>query len=903
MVFAMRSPLPVLFLAAACGASSSTAPVATPPPRPAPAAAVVAPPPPPPPEPPALRLPTTVHPTSNTVNLTVDPEKEDFTGVITTSLQVDSPTSVIWLNADEITIKTASLAQPPRGVQVATVLASKKGYVGLQFAQPLAPGDATLSIDYAGKAHANDGDGIYRYQENGDWYMVTQFEATDARQAFPTFDEPSFKAPWQVTLNIKSSLTALSNTPVQTDRDNGNGTRTVAFERTKPLPSYLVAFVVGPWELVDAGKTKDNVPVRIVVPRGRAADAAYPAKVSAELIDRLESYFGMPYPYPKLDLVACGVFNAGAMENAGLITFNEPIVLHKPTDMTRDREENFATVAAHEMAHQWFGDLVTMAWWDDTWLNESFASWMESKIVDAWKPEYEIGVDMVGIKSRVMGQDSLDTARSIHQPIREHGDIEASFDNITYQKGQAVLTMIERHLGADLFQRGVRDYLAKHAWGNAGYDDFVGAMSTAAGRDLHPLFDSFVKQSGIPFVSVKLSCQAGQPAKLDLAQRRYAPVGSHMDPKRTWTVPVCVKWGAGKNTGRDCTVLDQPTGELALSAKTCPAWVLPNEGELAYYRPELAGADLDHLLAHAKDLTVAERVGLLGDVEAMVNAGVASNGVALGLVADLAKDKNRHIVDASIGIVVGIDEIVPDNLRANYERMIGKLYKPRAHELGWASKPGEPSDAKQLRPTLLALVADVGKDKVLIDEATKLVWKYFDDHAAIQPELVNTALHVAARYGDQKLFDRLHTAAKAATDKGERDRLVGAMGAFQDPKVLDEARAIALTDEFDIRESLGVMFGGLADARLRANTYAWFKQHFDEVVAKMPKEYRPFIAYVAAPLCDDTVKPDVEAFLKPKMDAIDGGSHTYAQAMEQLSLCAAQKAAQLPGVVAFLKKQ
>jgi alanyl aminopeptidase len=412
-----------------------------------------------------------------------------------------------------------------------------------------------------------------------------------------------------------------------------------------------------------------------------------------------------------------------------------------------------------------------------------------------------------------------------------------------------------------------------------------------------------VKQSGIPFVSVKLSCQAGQPPRLDLAQRRYAPVGSKMDTKRTWTVPVCVKWGAGKDTGRDCTVLDQPTGALALSAKTCPAWVLPNEGELAYYRPELTGSDLDHLLGHAKDLTVAERVGLLGDVAAMVDAGVANNAVALGLVSDLAKDKNRHIVDASIGIVVGIDELVPDNLRANYERLIGKLYKARAHELGWAAKPGESADTKKMRPTLLALVADIGKDKPLVDEATALVWKYFDDHAAIQPEVVGTALHVAARHGDQKLFDKLHALAKAATDKAERERLVGALGAFQDPKILDQARAIALTDEFDIRESLGVMFGGLGDPRLRASTYAWFKQHFDDVAAKMPKEYRPFLAYIAAPLCDDAVKPDVEAFLKPKMDAIDGGARTYAQAMEQLSLCAAQKAAQLPGVVAFLTKQ
>ncbi len=898
IVRAMPRPW-LAFLLAAC---SATAPKPVPLPPPAPPPIPVAETPKPPPQAPELRLPTAVRPTHNTVDLTIDPATEDFTGAITTTLEITAPTDVIWLNGDEITITQATVDQGG-AAQTATVTNPKKGYLGLSFPHALTAGAGTLAITYRGKMHRNDGDGIYTAQEAGDWYAFTQFESTDARQAFPTFDEPSFKVPWKLTIHTREQLVAVANTPIESVRPEASGMKAVAFAETKPLPSYLVAFAVGPFDVVEAGQTKAGMPIRIVVPRGRAADAAYPAKVTADLLDRLEQYFGTPYPYAKLDIVAVSVFNAGAMENAGLITFRQSIVLIKPEEMTQDRQERYATVAAHEMAHQWFGDLVTLAWWDDTWLNESFASWMESKIVEAWKPEWELDVDVVAGKSGVMRQDSLDTARAIRQKIDDERDIENAFDGITYGKGEAVLTMLEKWIGADTFQKGVRAYLAKHAWGNATYDDFVGAMSDAAGKDLHPLFDSFVLQSGLPYVSVKLECAKSEAPKLQLAQQRYAPVGSQIDPKRTWTLPMCVKWRAGKDTGRDCGTLSDASGSLALSAKTCPSWVLPNDGEVFYYRPKLAGADLDHLLAHARDLTLGERVGLVGDIDALVASGDAQPATALALVTDLAKDRSRHMVGASIGIVGGIDDMVPDKLRPNYERLIRKLYQARAHELGWHSKPSESTDAKELRPALLGLVAANGKDKQLIDEATALTWKWFDDHKAIEPELVGAALHVAARYGDQKLFDRIHTEAKKTGERDERARLLGALGAFLDPKLVDQAMALVLTDEFDLRDSGGLLQGIAADPQLKARAYKFVMQHFDEIAAKLPPAYRTFMAYFAIPMCDDSIKDEVQAFLKPKIEPLDGGPRALAQAMEQLTLCAAGRKARTPGVLAFLAKQ
>ncbi|HET9991404.1 MAG TPA: ERAP1-like C-terminal domain-containing protein, partial [Kofleriaceae bacterium] len=481
--------------------------------------------------------------------------------------------------------------------------------------------------------------------------------------------------------------------------------------------------------------------------------------------------------------------------------------------------------------------------------------------------------------------------------------IANAFDGITYEKGEAVLTMIERAITPEVFQKGVRLYIAKHAFGNATYDDFVGAMTEAAGKDLKPLFDSFVLQSGVPIVSVKLACDKGAPPTLELAQSRYKPTGSEIDPKRTWTIPMCVRWSAGGKIGRDCTTLAAPTGTLALTAPSCPDWVLPNEGELGYYRMLPQGKLLDQLLAHVKQLTLPERVGVVGDVESLVNSGDVQPSVALQLVADLSKDKNRHIVDAGIGIVASIDDMVPDALRKNYERLINKQYTARAHELGFAGRPGDDDNTKQLRPGLLSLVANLGRDPQLIKQATELTWKWVDDHKAIQPELVGTALHTAARFGDQKLFDRLHADAKKTTDREERGRLLGAMSSFTDPKIVAQAMQVALTDEFELREGLGLLFGAFQERKNREAAYAFITTHFDDIAKKLPAPYRAYLAFSFVGLCDADRKAEVVAFFKPKIDGFDGGPRVMTQAVERLELCSAQKKARTPGVVAFLKKQ
>ncbi len=898
MLRAMRRAL--LILLVSCGSNPPPASKVHVPP---PADAAVAADPVPDPAPPELRLPTTIKPTRHDVTLTLDPASEDFSGTITIELDVLEPTSVVWLHGEEIKLKRVALGSGSQMFEARPIYPTKE-QIGLVLSRPLPKGPARLTMEYAGKIHANDGTGIYTAKQGDDSYLYTQFEATDAREAFPCFDEPSFKAPWKIAIRTKKQFLAVSNTPMTGEKDLGNGDKLVEFAESRPMPSYLVAFGVGPFETVDAGKTRNGAPIRIIVPKGRSRDVAYPVEATRPIIDLLEDFFGTPYPYEKLDMMACLVFNAGAMENPGLITWHHNILLTKPENMTLGRQQSYASVAAHELAHMWFGDYVTLAWWDDTWLNEAFATWAGEKTIAKWKPAWEGDVDDASSKNGVMGQDSLDTARAVRNPIEDPGDIEESFDGITYQKGQAVLSMIEGHVGPDVFKAGVRAYLAKYAWKNATYDDFVASITAAAKRDVKPMFDAFILQSGVPLVSVEMTCKAGTPPTLSFAQQRYAPTGSQIDPKRIWQIPICVKWGAGRATGRDCTTLTAATGTLALTAKTCPDWVNPNADSAGYYRTAPKGKLLDNLLARApKALSLPERIGLIGDVQALVASGSVQQSVALGLVESLSKDKSRHIVDASMGVIAGIEEMVPDDLRVNYERLIKKLYRARAAELGFVSKPGEDDNTKQLRPQLVELVAISGNDKPLIDQATALAWKWLDDKKAIQPEMVGTVLGIAAHHGDQKLFDRLHKDAKVAEERSDRGRLLGAMGGFTDPKIVAQAQAIAISDEFELREALGLLQGGFSDRHTRNQAYEFMTKNFDLIAKKLPEPFRPYMAYTFVPLCDETRKAEFETFFKAKLEKVEGGPKALAQALEALHLCAAARKAQTPGVVAFLKRQ
>ncbi|MFY9552764.1 MAG: M1 family aminopeptidase, partial [Thermoanaerobaculia bacterium] len=571
------------------------------------------------PQPPTLRLPTTARPTGYRVELTIDPSAPSFRGSVDIAVHLDEKTDLLWLNGAALKIEKASAKAGGAAVGVS---ASPRGeeFLAFTFDRAVGPGELALHVEYSGTLDETSTQGLFRQKSGEDWYAFSQLESTDARRAFPCFDEPSYKTPWQLTLRIPKGTSAVSNTPVELEKSGPGGTRIVRFKKTPPLPAYLIALAVGPFESVDAGRAgRNRTPIRIVTPRGKAEQAKYAAATSGPLLEALEAYFGMPYPFEKLDQLAIPqTVSFGAMENAGLITWAESILLAPSAEETIKFRRLQASINAHEMAHQWFGDLVTLAWWDDVWLNESFATWMADRTITEWKPEWNEDVTRVVDRSNVMAEDSLVSARKIRQEIETADDIVNAFDPISYQKGAAVLTMFEAWIGKERFRDGVRKYLASHRYGNATSRDFLGALESASFPGVAAAFSSFLDQAGVPLIEVSLDCSSEKP-RLTLAQKRFLPVGTKGSPEETWRVPVCSRGAAGDGTAsRACGLLTERSGALPAPTAACPAWLLANDGERGYYRALYEGDLLGKLLDAAdRELSISERVGLIRDVDAL----------------------------------------------------------------------------------------------------------------------------------------------------------------------------------------------------------------------------------------------------------------------------------------------
>ena len=707
-------------------------------------------------EPPKLRLDGSVQPLRYAVDLTIVPDRDTFHGSVDIDVDVRTPSKIIWLNAIGLTIADANFRPEGNPALPAKILSGGDQFTGFSFDREVS-GKGALHVVYQGKISRNSSAGVFQLKEDRDWYVYSQFEPTDARRAFPCFDEPGFKVPWQMTLHVPKDDMALSNTPVQSESGEPNGMKKVQFKASPPLPSYLVAFAVGPFDAVDAGHA-GATPVRVIVPRGKSAQAAYAVTAIPQLLKLLENYFGIPFPYEKLDSVVMPISDF-AMENAGMITYAESTLLADPARETINHKRELAGTVAHEMAHQWFGDLVTTAWWNDTWLNEAFATWMERKIPGEWQPEWHLDIAAVNARVGAMRTDELASARAIRQPIESNDDIANAFDDITYEKGAAVIEMFERWIGPEKFRSGVQLYLKQHAWGNATAGDFEAAIKSVTGKDVASVFNSFLDQPGVPEVSVALKC--GTKPALELTQKRTSPIGSQAKPQ-TWEIPICVAYEAGGAVHHQCSVLAEAKADMELAeAQTCPSWLLPNDGEAGYYQVAYQGDLLKQALADgATHLSVAERVGVLGDVDLLVGAGETPAGVALALVPEFSKDPAPQVVQAAANIAGLLKtESVPGDLRDKGTRFIRQEFGERATALGWLAKPGDSDDTRLLRQKLVPFVASVGEQKDLIQEAEKLARGWLNKKQTISPEMLGPLLEVAAQFGGRDLFNLLRTAA------------------------------------------------------------------------------------------------------------------------------------------------
>jgi len=858
--------------------------------------------------PPGMRLPAGLRPLAQRVELTIVPSSDGFQGTTELNVELATPTDVVWLNAKKLTVERASARLGDAEIRAQVSLSPER--VALRFPRALPPGRMTLRLAFSGTISGTEDAGIFHQQEGGDWYAMTQFEETDARRAFPCFDEPSVKIPWELTLVVPRQLLAVSNTPLASEEPAGAEMKRVRFAPTKPLPSYLVAFGVGPYDTVDARPAGMNkVPMRVYAPRGRASEAAYAVRTSPEILEALERYFGVPYPYQKLDLMVIPLtVHFGAMENAGLVTFASSRLLARPENESVKFQRIFAAIAAHEFAHQWFGDLVTLAWWDDIWLNESFATWAENKALDAWKPGWGIQMDDVRERSYAADRDTLISARQIRQPIESYDDISNAFDAITYQKGAAVLRMFETYVGEETFRNGVQRYLQTHAYGNATARDFVAAISEASGRDMWPPFDSFLDRPGVPQVTMRLSCAPGKAAELKLAQERLLPLGTKGTAASPWQVPVCVRWSSGGKARQACTLMTGPTASLSLGPG-CPAWVLPNVAYAGYYRAKLEGGLLRDLVTRGRaSLSAAETVGLLGDVEALVEAGRFPQGTGMELATRFVDAKERWVVLTAVDLAQVRAAFLEGAAAKAYPGWVRRHFGARARRLGVNARPGEDEETRLLRPGLIGFVAIRGQDAGLIDQARGVTEKWLQAPATVDADVVESALGIAGWFGDAKLHATLVERLKTSSDRATRVKLIGALAAFQNPDLVKANMALVETRPIDVRELGRLLVGRPSELTqpkgvplsTREIIFQTVSTHFDQLTAALPERSAAYLFTTGAGFCDGAHRQAVEAAFGPRAEKALGGKRSLAQVLERIDLCIADRAYQLPSISTYL---
>jgi cytosol alanyl aminopeptidase len=861
-------------------------------------------------EAPKLRLSEAqqIAPTGYRATLSLDPAKDDFDGSIQIRVDVRKATPVVWLNASRITVKTASVTAGGKKIAAKAEPVNDQ-FLRLDLASELPPGAATIDLAYTGKIRAGDTAGIFRTEDKGNRYLLTQFQATDARTAFPCFDEPGYKVPWQLTIRVPAGQKAVSNTTAK--ETTAGGVTTHAFAETKPLPSYLIAFGVGPFEFVDAGRAGVNrVPIRIVTPKGRAAEAKYAASVTATIITRLEEYFGTPFPYEKSDQVAVPTQGFGAMENAGMVTYAQNILLADPARDTPNRQRNYAIIAAHELAHQWFGDLVTTEWWDDIWLNEAFATWMEQKLVREWKPEWKMEMDDVSSKLGAQRQDSLMSARQIRQPIESNDDIQNAFDGITYQKGAAVIGMFEQWMGPETFRRGVQAYMKRFAHRTATSGAFLDELSGASKLDVAKSFSTFLNQAGIPMVSVTLDCGGAAPV-LHLEQSRFVPAGSKAPGDQTWRLPVCVGYGSGDHRASDCALMTEARMDLPVAKLgSCPAWVNANEQAKGYYLPEYRGGLLDALIgAGQRHLSPAERVDVIGGASLLSRAGRLAAAQSLRLVEAFHADPERKVVESALGMATAPRmNLVPEHLAPNHERFVRKNFQARARELGWTPRANDPEDVRLLRGGLLAAVATVGGDRALADEARRLAERWLEKRDSVEAEVLGSVLQAAGFHGDLALMQRFLAAYQSTQDRQDQQRLMNAMLAFRDPKAIKAGMQAVISGKIPLQDGFTlILSAGRRSAETIRLPFEFVKTHLDEIMKDKPNifgfDFGGFLPRVGEPFCDARSRADLQAFFGPLVGRYTGAPRALAQTLESIDQCIANKAAQQPSIIEFLQQQ
>ena len=849
---------------------------------------------------PGMRLPATVVPEAYDAALTIDPARDSFSGTITISVKIATPVDIVWLNVSKLALREASASSDAlKGETIpGAVVGGNDNVVGLRFDKTLPAGPARLSIRYTGMIESSSSVGIFRQKDGDNWYVYSQFEPMYARLAFPCFDEPGLKARWKLSLTIPERQRAFANMPIASEKAANPGFREVTFKRTPPLSSYLLAFAVGPFDVRDAGVAGINkTPVSIVVPKGRGGEALFAAKETPEILAALENYFGTPYPFPKLDLIAypkVSVF--GAMENPGLVTYVASVILARYDEQTPQFEQGFVATTAHELAHMWFGDLVTLGWWDDVWLNESFASWLGTKITAELKPAWHWDLRLQRIRAWAIATDRLASARAMHQPVATPQDVISAFDAIGYAKGQVLLTMVEAWIGPERFREANRRYIKDHAWSNATADDYFAAVASVDATAARAL-RGFVERPGVPLVDVALDCASGARV-LALRQQRFAPTATTGGgASAPWTFPVCASFGDARVSRTQCATLSETEARFSLTAApACPQWIFPNRGGQGYYVSRLQSTTYAALATANVGGSVGDLAALLSDVMVLAGSGAISYPDALAIAARYATHPDPFVARMAFQIAIDMPRslVLPGN-EARYAAWIRSHFGSRARALGWVPKSGETPDTAALRQIALPFVAIRGRDVALAHEARVLIDRWGTNPKALPVASRAAVFATAARTAGRSapaLFDTYLAAVLKSHDENERRDLLRALGAFEDPALVKRAANLALDPRFDLHDGITPLRAALADAPMRADALAWIDAHADALLARTPREVQGFWPAWSDNACSNDERTLFTRAYASRAPRYDGGTASYNEGLEAIDVCLALRSSQ-----------
>ena len=855
------------------------------------------------------KLPTWAVPQSYQLAFKVDPAQQDFSGTTTIKLKLLQASDHIWLDGNGLKVSQVTVTDAAGRQHTGTysVAEPKAGVVRIDFGSTLQPQSVVVRVVYTAPLNAQL-QGLYKVSAKGQPYAMTQMEAISARFAFPGFDEPRFKTPFDISLTVPVDQTAVANTQQLSSVPAEKGWKTVTFAQTQPLPTYLVAFAVGPWDIADAPDIAPGahrakaLPLRGIAPAGEAPRMAHVLGETPSIIHALEKYYGFGYPFDKLDLLAAPDFSAGAMENPGLVTFRDWLLLLDKDAPARNVRSSF-NVTAHELAHMWTGDTVTMEWWDDLWLNEAFATWMQGKVTEQVHPEYRADLARVLGAQGAMGGDSLVTTRKIRQPIESNGDIETAFDGITYQKGASVLGMFEGFVGDQTFRKGMRAYIQAHKFGNATATDLVTAIATAAGKGdrFKQAFMSFLDQPGVPYVQTQVSELDGKTV-LKLDQSRYLPFGSKGDTQHVWGVPMCVRYGTPSGSKVSCELFDQAHGTMTLPDASKPTWVMPNANGLGYYRFAMQAGDLALLAAQVEQLGDAEQLAYADAVSASFRRGDVDAAAALAALRPLTRSRVREVATAPLDTFEWIRTRMANTpeRRAKLAAWATAAYLPRMQQLGYVRKAGETDDDALLRSSLASFLAFKVKvpavRAALLQQGDAVLKRTADgrlDVAAGNPDSLDAALGVAVQERGKTVVDQLLADFSKTSDARVRNAILSALKATEDPALAEQVRNFALDPQVKVGEMSMLLNGNRDTQAQRDAAWKWSVAHYDRIVQRTGSFAGGRLPYLmGGGGCSQADIDRLQLFFQPRLKDVTGAARGLAQTSESIQLCSALRGTQ-----------